>query len=276
MATLVWQPNVPNCLSLHRNGVERRESKFYYPVDNELQRPGYLRKIGTSLLLHTCSQSDMKCLQDNRTTPEEMRNFFGIKGDEEHKVYIEDVDPWLCISDRCDLIMYFGKDKPIRKQKTVKTNTKHRRTWENWYNRHVNNTSISTYNYWYVKDPSKLLIFSTHLGYVESVFPELPYKSIPLETKQPICKNEPFKCSDNYDYTDSEKQEIFRKEEEERLRKKKEVEELERRKSTPGFCSRCGAKYAAKVQNPFEYDMNGRIVYEWLCRDCYHSILGDI
>lgn len=74
-----------------------------------------------------------------------------------------------------------------------------------------------------------------------------------------MIKNEPFKSSREYDYSDEEKAEIIEKERIKREAKEKAEREFEERKRTPGYCRLCGAENA-------EY-----ISFEgmWLCEDCY-------
>lgn len=62
--------------------------------------------------------------------------------------------------------------------------------------------------------------------------------------------------------------------EEERIKKYKE--DLEIRKKTPGYCSRCGSPNASYIENPYQKEINGLSVYEWMCSDCYNDCLGDI
>ena len=271
MATLVWQPNVKNFLVLFRDSVIKQNATYYIKVDKPTQRDGYMR-TAPELLLGFHYDSDMVCIKRYHTSPDEMVKFFNIDTTKDEKQYIENVDPWLCFTDDCHLVMYFGEDKPIRKQKTVKTLTKHRKTWEHrgdiWEDKKEH-----TYNYWSVKEPSKMLICTVDLHHLESTFPELPYKSVCLEKYQPTRLNEPFKCSDEYDYSPEEKAEIIKKEKEER--RIKELEELEIRKRTDGYCDLCGCK-AEFVMDPYQYEMYGIKTYRWLCPSCYESICGDI
>ena len=273
MATLVWQPNCKDCLVLFRDGVIKQDEKYYIKVDKPTKRDGYMRTV-PNLMLFFHNDPDMVSIKRYHTSPDEMVNFFNIDTTKYEKQYIENVDPWLCFTDDCHLVMYFGEDKPIRKQKTVKTLTKHRKTWE-----HRNDTFSDkkehTYNYWSVKEPSKMLICDVWLDRLESTFPELPYKSVCLETYQPTRLNEPFKCSDEYDYSPEEKAEIIRKEKEKEEKRIKELEELEIRKHMDGYCDLCGSK-AEYVMDPYQYEINGIVTYRWLCPSCYNSACGDI
>lgn len=64
------------------------------------------------------------------------------------------------------------------------------------------------------------------------------------------------------------------KEEQERIKKYKK--DLEICKKTPGYCSRCGSPNASYIENPYQKEINGLSVYEWMCSDCYNDCLGDI
>ena len=77
-----------------------------------------------------------------------------------------------------------------------------------------------------------------------------------------MIKNEPFKASLEYDYSDEEKAEILEKERKEQEAKKQAEIELWKRKNTPGYCHFCGAEDAEWI--PFE-EM-------WLCESCYYDL----
>lgn len=275
MATLVWQPNCSSSLVLFRNGVIRENAEHYIKVDTPVQRDGYMRKVN-SAMIHFHSQSEMKSIRDYHTTPDDMYAFFHIDNMLYQKQYIENVDPWLCFTEDCSLVMYFGKDKPVRKQKTVKSLTKHRRMWEHTNMWFKDTDKPHTYNYWSVKEPSLMLICSCSLHYMEQLFPELTYKLQYYVDRQELILNEPFKCSDEYDYSEEEKAEIIKKENEKKEAERKRLEEIERRKELPGYCDICGCEHADYVQDPYQYEMNGYIVHRWLCRHCYSDLLGDI
>ena len=163
-----------------------------------------------------------------------------------------------------DILLYFGEDKPVIKEKTVKSNTKHRLTWSHYLKHNFDGTP-ATYKYWDVKDKSKMIICSISLDHINYIFPELEYKfeyswafrEPPVVP--PLVKNEPFKASREYEYSDEEKAEIIEKERIEREAKEKAKRELEERKRTPGYCCLCGAENAEYI--PFEG--------MWLCEDCY-------
>ena len=255
---------------IHRNGFNDIQSKdiFTREFDITIQREGYVRKV-SSLHCTIHGQSEHKFLQDLKTTKEQLFDMFGVNADEakEHDCLIKDIDPWICFSEGLDLVLYFGEDKPVRKEKTVKSNTKHRLTWTH-YRKHQFDGTPATYKYWDVKDKSKLIICSISLDHVNYIFPELEYKfdhywACYDEPKIPeLIMNEPFKASREYEYSDEEKAEILEKERKEREAKERAERELWERKHTPGYCNFCGAEHAEWI--PFEG--------LWLCESCYYDL----
>ena len=244
---------------IHRNGwCDRYTSK-----NSTIQREGYMRKI----IPLTCSnhgQSEHKFLQDLKTTKEQLFSMFGVTDIKNNDYLIKDIDPWICFSEGLDIVLYFGEDKPVLKEKTVKSNTKHRLTWTH-YSKHQFDGTPATYKYWDVKDKSKLIICSVRLEYLNYTFPELEYKfdnhwAFKSEPKLPdLILNEPFKSSREYEYSEDEKMVIIEKERKEKEEKERAERELEERKNTPGYCHLCGAKNAH--WNPFEG--------MYMCSDCY-------
>ena len=230
-----------------------------------IQREGYMRKV-SSMCCSIHGQSEHKFLQDFKTTKEQLFDMFGVNADEvkEHDYLIKDIDPWICFTENLEMMLYFGEDKPVIKEKTVKSNTKHRLTWSH-YLKHKFDGTPATYKYWDVKDKSKMIICSISLDHINYIFPELEYKfeyswafrEPPVVP--PLVKNEPFKASREYEYSDEEKAEILERERIEREAKEKAERELEERKRTPGYCCLCGAEHAEYI--PFEG--------MWLCEDCY-------
>ena len=253
---------------IHRNGFNDIKSKdiLTREFDITIQREGYVRKV-TSLHCTIHGQSEHKFLQDLRTTKEQLFAMFGISGTKEEQYLVKDVDPWICFSEGLELVLYFGEDKPVRKEKTVKSNTKHRLTWTH-YNKHQFDGTPATYMYWDVKDKSKLIICSISLDRVNYIFPELEYKfdnhwAFYDEPKLPdLIMNEPFKASREYEYSDEEKAEILEKERKEQEAKERAERELWERKNTPGYCHFCGAEHAEWI--PFEG--------MWLCESCYYDL----
>ena len=208
MGTLIWNKDKLSTGTFILCRDEVVEDNTVYRGFNIIKRDGYMRNPNNMLLFFR-NQPDMKSIQDGHTTPDEAFEFFNIDTKMQGNQYIKNIDPWLCITESYDLVMYFGKGKPVRKEKTVKTTTKHRKSWAHYNKWNWDGKSV-TYSYWEVKDKSKMLICSISHDFV-NCFPELKYKPIPLQIVD-LSLNEPFKCSDNYDYTDPEKDEITKKE----------------------------------------------------------------
>lgn len=293
MATLILNDLSiqPQCAVLYRNGIKQvQRYKFSITKGNipdgfniiGLQRDGYMREIKDVLLLHfryKPNLDDSWGLQhwDHHTTPEELFKFFGyelIPGMQDH-IIIDNIDPWICYTEDNDLVLYFGDDKPILKTKISKILSKHAKIWGRHTKWFKEGKEPVEYQYWDVKDKSKLLFCS--VSTIERVFPEYDWSNIDPYGK---CISRinlgVFRCSDPYDYSNEEKEEILKKKAEEEERKRKYMEELEKRKHTPGYCECCGEEGAEYIPDPYDYDMYNVINYRWLCGKCYNSIAGDI
>ena len=291
MATIVLNElsYQPCCLSFYRNSLKKVPKQKWtlwngYVDDGfsmvEEQREGYMRELHGCMLLHfrekPMDQWQIKHIWDYHTTPEEVYKFFGydIHNLKNEPIYIENVDPWLCFTQDNVLVLYFGEDKPILKIKTTKIFTKHAKIWAN----HLifkENKRVYEYKYWDVKDKSKLLFCGQ--SSVEQVFPEFDWANIvPYGKCIRLIDLGVFRASDQYDYSEDEKQEILRKRAEEEERKRQYKEELYKRKHTPGYCCRCGCEGASYVRNPYYWDMYNESHYEWICDRCYEDIVGDI
>lgn len=250
---------------IHRNGWcdENKSIETKHEYRATIQRNGYMRKIiPLNCMIH--GQSEYKFLQDLKTTKEQLFSMFSVTDIENNDYLIKDVDPWICFSEGLDIVLYFGEDKPVLKERTVKSNTKHRLTWAH-HNKHQFDGTPATYKYWDVKDKTKLIICSIWLQYLEHTFPELEHTfdhnwACYNNPKVPeLILNEPFKAIREYDYSDEEKRVIIEKEERKREEEERKQKELEERKNTPGYCHLCGAAHAE--YNPFEG------VY--ICHECY-------
>lgn len=291
MATLVLNElsYQPCCLSFYRNSLKKVPKQKWtlwngYVDDGfsmvEEQREGYMRELHGCMLLHfrekPMDQWQIKHIWDYHTTPEEVYKFFGydIHNLKNKPIYIENVDPWLCFTQDNVLVLYFGEDKPILKTKTTKIFSKHAKIWAN----HLifkENKRVYEYKYWDVKDKSKLLFCGQ--SSIDRVFPEFDWSNIdPYGKCIRLIDLGVFRASDQYDYSEDEKQEILRKRAEEEECKRQYKEELYKRKHTPGYCCRCGCEGASYVRNPYYWDMYNESHYEWLCDRCYEDIVGDI
>lgn len=276
----------PHCLAFHRNPLKKVPKQKWtlwngYVDDGfdmiEEQREGYMRELHDCMLLHFREKPTdpyhLKYLWNYHTTPEEVYKFFGYDiHDLKGPIYIENVDPWLCFTEDNELVLYFGEDKPVLKTKSSKIFTKHAKIWA----RHCTWTSgVNEYKYWDVKDKSKLLFCGQST--INRVFPEFDWKNIdPYGKCIRYIELGVFRASDPYDYSDEEKAEILRKKAEAEERHRQYLEELERRKNTPGYCCRCGCEGASYVEDPYDADIYGVSNYRWLCSRCYDDIAGDI
>lgn len=256
-----------------RNGVTKEQNWARNWVDAPVQRKGYFRKIKEFLLYFPERDSRW---DTGRPSFIDFCHIIGLDIEHEtvNRILINDIDPWICFTEDNDIVFYFGKDKPVKKYKTYKKVGKHVRFWQKWYN--WGKPGQDTYYYWDVKHPEKLAVASHHHNIIDA-FPELHDKNnhnIPYTID--LSTVEPFKASDEYEFAADKLREL-QKQEEEKKRKEEEARiELEKRKATPGNCSRCGAPNADYVANPYQLEMNGTIHMEWLCHDCYESIKGDI
>ena len=252
---------------IHRNGFNdvKPTDIFESEFQKTIQREGYIRKV-SSMCCYIHGQSEHKSLQDFKTTKEQLFDMFGVNADEvkEHDYLIKDIEPWICFTDNLDILLYFGEDKPVIKEKTVKSNTKHRLTWSH-YLKHKFDGTPATYKYWDVKDKSKMIICSISLNHLNYIFPELEYKfdhcwAFKEEPVVPeLIMNEPFKASREYEYSEEEKAKIIENERKKQEEKEKLSLELLKRKNTPGYCNLCGAEHAEYI--PFEGI--------WMCNNCY-------
>ena len=252
---------------IHRNGFNdvKPTDIFESEFQKTIQREGYIRKV-SSMCCYIHGQSEHKSLQDFKTTKEQLFDMFGVNADEvkEHDYLIKNIEPWICFTDNLDILLYFGEDKPVIKEKTIKSNTKHRLTWSH-YLKHKFDGTPATYKYWDVKDKSKMIICSISLDHLNYIFPELEYKfdhcwAFKKEPVVPeLIMNEPFKASREYEYSEEEKAKIIENERKIQEEKEKLSLELLKRKNTPGYCNLCGAEHAEYI--PFEGI--------WMCNNCY-------
>ena len=110
-----------------------------------------------------------------------------------------------------------------------------------------------------------MIICSISLDHVNYIFPELEYKfEYSWAFREPrvvpqLVKNEPFKASREYEYSEEEKAKIIENERKKQEEKEKLSLELLKRKNTPGYCNLCGAEHAEYI--PFEGI--------WMCNNCY-------
>lgn len=287
MATIVYNKGL-DLYQMFRDDVQINYDK--YSCIESKPRLGYQRTINTSILLHFSSYDK----EYNRLTKEDFTAFLKAnckqmelpdKVAERCTVYI-DVDPYMFFTDDCDLCLYFGDDVPVKTTKTVKKQTPHFKKWTFLRGYSKKSKSGYTYTYFEVKDESKLFILggphefdrmfpefkiSENIWYIDPETGEYKSRYTELVTALSV-----FRCSGDYEYTEEEKEEIRKKKEAEEKARREYEEDLERRKNTPGYCSRCGAPCASYVPNPFDEEINGIINYEWLCDDCYNDYCGDI
>lgn len=207
---------------------------------------------------------------DGRSTTKSVLSLFDVMHDKlsqynDTTIIAKNINPWIMLVNN-RLVIYFGEDRPIIKSKTVKRSTKHYREWMGniWRCAKIR----PTYYYADVKEPGKVFIFSnTYKFYVEDQGHEVVEK----RDGQYIIR---------FDMIEDVYKELMKKKIQESILKEKQrreaAEELERRKATPGYCSRCGAENADYIPNPYNVEMYDDYTQEWLCRDCYNDLLMDI
>lgn len=214
---------------------------------------------------------------------EDVARFFGweyedlINGEEKSTIIKKDFDCWVCFDKSCRLCLYKGEDVPVRfENKHCKTLCKEYKYWVDSDRDFESRDKV--YSGWKVKNKKDLVIVK--IWNIERLFPELFYMGINKlmgnDLREFLWSLEPFRLSRYCGYNEKELEEIENKRIEEENKRKKWREDLERRKQTPGYCSRCGEANAMWVENPYDYDINGIIRCEWLCESCYNSIAGDI
>ena len=103
---------------IHRNGFNDVKPTDFWDSEFQItiQREGYVRKI-SSLRCYIHGQSEHKFLQDFKTTKKQLFSLFGISGTQDSDYIVKNIDPWICFTDNLDLMLYFGDDKPVRKEK---------------------------------------------------------------------------------------------------------------------------------------------------------------
>lgn len=211
---------------------------------------------------HTCGKSDTQKILEMFGKPE----VFDVKFGDSITV-VEHINPYMCLINY-KLVIYFGEDKPILKSKCVKSCTTGYKKWTgyNW----KNPKEKEKYYYLDVKEPEKIFIFGNTYHFDGSNFTS-KHETIEVVDGQYITK---FDMS-NQDWTKAMQLKI-ENDRQEKIRQEEYQRELERRKSTPGYCSRCGAEHAQYTVDPFDAEMNGNYTQVWLCGDCYDDLLGDI
>lgn len=181
-------------------------------------------------------------------------------------IIADNINPFICRINY-NLVVYFGDDTPILKGKMIKTKTPH---FVEWTHEDYKRKEYETYYFVQVQHPEKMFIVNRYKYDYEFDYWK-GAEEVFVNLNQYICRFDMSK--------DELKKRLADKAKAERERKRKEKErerKLEILKETPGYCCRCGAAHAELCVNPFEEEMNGIIVHEWLCADCYNDIAGDI
>ena len=181
-----------------------------------------------------------------------------------------------------DIVIYDGDvtPDPVRKTKHVKTLCKWYKEWGkkfSFYEMKEKNPDGFDIDGWEFKKGSKYVICSSFrflqdlkynlipeyfVGLLDELYKKSYYHENWLKCCEILYNTDPIDLNNSWDYTDEEKEQL-RLEAEEKERKEREaIEELERRKHTPGYCRLCGAENAEYI--PFE-DM-------YMCRDCYYDM----
>jgi hypothetical protein len=180
------------------------------------------------------------------------------------------------------IVIYDGdvtKD-PVRKTKKVKTLCKWYKEWGkkfSFYEMKEKNPDGFDIDGWEFKPGSKYVICSSFhflqdlkyslipeyfIGELNELCEKSYYHENWLKCCEILYNTDPIDLNNSWDYTDEEKEQL-RLEAEDKERKEREaIEELERRKQTPGYCRLCGAEHAEYI--PFE-DM-------YMCSDCYYDM----
>lgn len=185
--------------------------------------------------------------------------------------------------------IYFYDERTKNKgriQKTFTRNSSLLKRYRSKYDFALKSEFPLTYDFWDIK--GDFVRCSANYTQLSHLIPEIildkkefrePYNKYPLDFKslnKLLYNLNPIDLNDSWDYTDEIKEEMRIGRERAYQAQLKREQELQERKNTPGYCSRCGCEHADLVANPFDEEINGIINMEWLCRDCYNDICGDI
>lgn len=170
---------------------------------------------------------------------------------------VQEINPWLMLINDGVFIIYFGEDKPIIKVAETPrwTSDYYRWTGVSW----KQSTKALSYSYVSVDEEDKMFIFYDNTYHFEH------HLGADKSNGEYITQ---------YDYT----KEIYEHLVNQKIEKEKDDlaelaelrADLDRRKHTPEFCSRCGNNNAMYTVDPYAAQVRGDYSYHWLCQSCYN------
>lgn len=209
---------------------------------------------------------DDKKLKMIHSTKDDLLKIFNISNNTEPSesfIVSKDFDCWVCFDENFRVVLYFGEDMPVRKEKSYKTICKAVKIWK-YYNIDYS-SKVHIVKCWNVNDSDKMLICG--LGYegARRLFPEI-YDRVEYSSQiscDTLWRLEPFRIKRNWDIPEDIKK--AQREREEAIQREEDVKRLkiEILKRTPGYCDRCGDKAYYKIETPYS-------VTE-LCEYCFNE-----
>lgn len=201
----------------------------------------------------------------------------------------------VCFSSNASIVFYKDLDYvPVRKTYRFKTLSKSTKAFmKKWciYNYEMDNkfsryykNGYYTIDAWEFKKDTDFIVVRPNSRTISNFAPEIfrGHKEW-FSTQFYLAYNslfynlEPFNTSRDYDELTPEEREAENKrlkdiEEENRKR----LEQIEKQKLMDGYCDICGAANATYCANPYNLEMYGNVVMEWLCDYCYEQCAQDV
>ena len=283
MQTIVYDSRI-GCFVFYRGGYDETTRKGLDPYKREFEpfteERGYessYHGVADGLLLYINSIYSVRAKEF----------FFGADADFSKSQVV--TGNWKVCFDGCGRLVFYDADAPtpVRVVKTLKTQSKFYKEW----------TTYSQYTYsdswprevkgWKFKKGIKYAIVDIRVSNLFQMLP-IEYDRLEIRKKCFVSKEEWLKMCDvlyslepidlntSWDRTLEEKDAIKEEIDKIRTEKRAKLEELDRRRRTPGYCSVCGSEHASLVADPYAEEMYGETRMVWLCPDCYRDAAMDV